>query len=110
MAGPTGGGSLEPTPSTVPAVVSIVGLAGGWLLHPLTDRLGNPPLITWPQPVALAIVAVVVGYAAWATWRSVHVRRERAGGAPCDQPARARARACVVVGGVRGEAGTSATR
>ena len=70
-------GSLQPTPLVVLAVWAILGLAGGWLLHPLTDRRGTPPLITWSQPLLLLLVAAIIGATAWATWRVVDVRRER---------------------------------
>jgi hypothetical protein len=75
-----------------------VGLVGGWLLHPVTERLsGSSPVITWTQPLALFLVAAILGYTAWHTWRAVHVRREGL------EPHRAvnrlvLARACVLVG------------
>jgi MFS family permease len=72
-----GGGSLRPTSAVVLAVWAIAGLTLGWLVHPLTDRRGTPPVITWTQPVLLFLVAAIVGATAWATWRVVHVRRER---------------------------------
>ncbi len=70
-------GTLRPTSAAALAVWAIAGLAGGWLVHPLTDRAGSPPIITWTQPVLLFLVAAIVGATAWATWRVVHVRRER---------------------------------
>ena len=70
-------GSLRPTGLATLAVWAVVGLAGGWLVHPLTDRFGTPPIITWTQPVLLFLVAAIVGATAWGTWRVVHVRRER---------------------------------
>lgn len=73
----TEGGALRPTSLAALAVWAIVGLAGGWLLHPLTERFGTAPLVTWTQPVLLFLVAAIVGAGAWATWRVVHVRRER---------------------------------
>lgn len=71
------GGSLRPTSPVVLAVWAIVGLTGGWLVHPIGDRLGTPPVVTWTQPLLLLLVAAIVGSTAWATWRTVHVRRER---------------------------------
>jgi hypothetical protein len=103
-AGPAGGTSprgtppMSPTPPGAVAVWGVVGLAGGWLLHLGSDRLGaTPPIVTWTQPLALFLVALVLGGAAHATWRSVHVRRERL------QPHQALnrlvlARACLYVG------------
>lgn len=77
----------------------MVGLVLGWLLHPLTDRLGNPPVVTWLQPLALAFVAAVLAGTAYLTHRTLHVHHDRL------EPHRAvnrlvLARACVVVGGL----------
>ncbi len=71
------GGSLRPTSPVALAIWAIIGLAVGWLVHPLTDRVGTPPGITWTQPVLLLLVAAIVAATAWATWRVVHVRHER---------------------------------
>ncbi|KAA1428507.1 DUF3180 family protein [Nocardioides antri] len=69
---------MTPTPPGVIAGWALVGLVLGWALHPVSDRLGRvPPLVTWGQPLALVLLAVILGYVAWATWRTVHVRRER---------------------------------
>ncbi len=71
-------GSLQPTPLTVVAGWGLVGLVLGWALHTVSDRLGNvPPLVTWGQPLALVLLAAILGYVAWATWRTVHVQGER---------------------------------
>jgi len=95
--GPERPGQLAPTPPTVLAVVAIVGLVGGWLLHPLSDRVGSPPLVGWSQPVLLGVVALVLGGAAWTTWRTVHVQHRRL--APHQALNRlALARACAYVG------------
>lgn len=71
------GGSLRPTSPVVLAIWAILGLTLGWLVHPLSDRIATPPGITWTQPVLLLLVAAIVAATAWATWRVVHVRRER---------------------------------
>ena len=97
--GPPPEGRLRPTsPGTVGGSV-IAGLVAGWLLHPVTDRLGTPPVVSWLQPVALLFVGAVLLAAARATHRTLHVRREWL------EPHRAvnrllLARACVVVGGL----------
>ncbi|MCD4532638.1 DUF3180 domain-containing protein [Nocardioides sp. cx-169] len=71
-------GSLRPTPPAAVAAWAVVGLALGWLLHPLSERLsGTAPVVSWAQPLALILVAAILGGTAHATWRSVHVRRER---------------------------------
>ncbi|WP_435742728.1 DUF3180 domain-containing protein [Nocardioides sp. SYSU DS0663] len=90
-------GALRPTSPAVLTAWAVVGLVGGWLLNPIGDRLGTPPLVTWPQPLALVLVAAILGSTAWVTWRQVHVRRERL------EPHRAvnrlvLARACAYVG------------
>lgn len=47
---------------------------GGWLLHPLTERAGTAPLVSWPQPLALLLVAGILGWTAYATHRTVRQR------------------------------------
>jgi MFS family permease len=71
-------GSLQPTPPGAVVGWALAGAVLGWALHPISDRLGwVPPLVTWGQPLALLLLAAILGYVAWATWRAVHVRRER---------------------------------
>lgn len=71
-------GSLRPTAPGVVVGWALTGLVLGWALHPVSDRLDRvPPLVTWTQPLALLLLASILGYAAWATWRTVHVRGER---------------------------------
>jgi hypothetical protein len=53
----------------------MVGLVAGWLLHPVADRLGNPPVVSWLQPVALFVVAAVLFATAYVTHRTLHVHR-----------------------------------
>jgi lysylphosphatidylglycerol synthetase-like protein (DUF2156 family) len=36
-----------------------------------------PPLVSWAQPATLWLMAAILGYTAWATWRSVQARQER---------------------------------
>lgn len=92
-------GRLEPTGAATVGAAVIVGLVGGWLMHPVTDRFGTPPVISWFQPVALFFIAGLLAAAAYGTHRTLHVRHERM------EPHRAvnrlvLARACVVVGGL----------
>lgn len=71
-------GSLRPTPPAVLAGWATAGLAGGWLVHPVAERInGTAPIVTWLQPLALLLVAAILGGTAVATRRAVHVRRER---------------------------------
>jgi hypothetical protein len=74
---PPSDGHLQPTSVGLVTGWAGAGLVGGWLLHPLAERIsGTAPVVTWLQPIALLLVAAIVGGAAWATWRSVQVRRE----------------------------------
>jgi hypothetical protein len=97
--GPPPEGRLQPTsPATVGGSV-MVGLVGGWLLHPVVDRFGTPLVVSWLQPIALFFVGAVLLAAALVTHRTLHVRGEYL------EPHRAvnrlvLARACVVVGGL----------
>jgi cytochrome c biogenesis protein CcdA len=56
------------------AVWAIVGLVGGWLLHPISDRAGTAPVVSWLQPLALLLVAAILGYTAYSTSRIVRQR------------------------------------
>lgn len=92
-------GHLRPTGPAAIGGSAIAGLVLGWLLHPVTDRFGNPPVVSWLQPLALLFVAAVLGTTAWLTHRTLHVRGDYL------EPHRAvnrlvLARACVVVGGL----------
>ena len=71
------GGHLRPTSPAVLTAWAVVGLVGGWLFHPMMERVrGSAPVVTWTQPLALFLGAAIVGATAWGTWRTVHVRRE----------------------------------
>lgn len=70
-------GHLRPTSAGLVTGWAAAGLVGGWLLKPAAERVvGTAPVVTWLQPIALLLVAALVGAAAWATWRAVQVRRE----------------------------------
>jgi hypothetical protein len=56
------------------AVWAIAGLVGGWMLHPIADRVGTAPVVSWLQPLALLFVAGILGYTAYSTHR---LRRQR---------------------------------
>lgn len=72
------GPRLAPTAGGVLLGWASVGLIGGWLLHRVALGLDRvPPLVTWAQAVTLLFLAVVVGLAAFATHRVLHVRGER---------------------------------
>ncbi len=58
------------------AVWAIVGLVFGWLLHPLADRAGTAPVVSWIQPLALLLVAGILGYTSYSTNRQLQHRRD----------------------------------
>lgn len=95
---PPPGGHLQPTSPAALTAFAVVGLLAGWLLRPLAERWnGTAPVVTWGQPLALFLVAAILGVTARATWRSVHVRHERL--APHQAVNRlVLARACALVG------------
>lgn len=70
-------GALRPTSAPTLLGWALAGLLIGWAVHPISDALDRiPPLISWAQPLALVLLAAILGYTAWATNRSVHVRRQ----------------------------------
>lgn len=83
MTGAAGGPEQQPgrlRPTTVAAIASwtVVGLVGGWLLRPLAERWRDTaPIVTWAQPLALVLVAAILGATAYLTWRTLHVHHER---------------------------------
>jgi hypothetical protein len=91
-------GRLRPTSPAVLTIWGVVGLVGGWLIHAYADRrMTAAPIVTWAQPLALFLVAAILAFTARATWRTVHVRRERL--APHQAVNRlVLARACAYVG------------
>lgn len=72
------GGHLRPTSPGQLVAWAVAGLVGGWLLHPLAERIrGTAPIVTWTQVLTLALLAGILGATARLTWRALHVRRER---------------------------------
>ncbi|MCW2768742.1 MAG: hypothetical protein JWR27_175 [Aeromicrobium sp.] len=68
----------KPTSTLLVVGLIAVGLVGGRLTPPLITRLDHSvPRISWTAPLALAVVAAVVGIFAWNTWQSLHKRHER---------------------------------
>ena len=92
------GGRLRPTSVGALTLWGVVGLVGGWVLHPLAERMRDTaPIVTWAQPLALLLVAVILGATAFLTWRTIHVHQQRL------EPQQAvnrlvLARACALVG------------
>jgi hypothetical protein len=96
--GEPSGGRLRPTSFGSLAAWGVIGLVGGWVLRPVAERMGDTaPIVTWAQPLALLLVAAILGATAYVTWRTVHVQRQRL------EPSQAvnrlvLARACALVG------------
>ena len=71
-------GRLRPTSPGSITLWAVAGLVFGWVLHPVAERMrGTAPVVTWVQPLTLFLVAAIMGWTAWATYRTVHVRREQ---------------------------------
>jgi hypothetical protein len=71
-------GTLRPITGRALALCAVVGLIGGWALHPLGARVtGEPPMVSWAQPLALFLVAAIMGFLAWHTWRTVQHQGRR---------------------------------
>jgi hypothetical protein len=69
---------LQPVSGGTVTLWAVVGLVGGWLLHPLADWIqGAAPVVGWIQPAVLALIALSVLGTAWVTWRQVHVHHVR---------------------------------
>lgn len=63
---------LGPTSPGVLVALALVGLVLGWALRPLATASGRPaPQVGWLPPLALLLVAAILGYAAWATHRTL---------------------------------------
>jgi hypothetical protein len=73
-----GPGRLHPTSAGVITGWAVAGLIGGWLLRPVAERVRDTaPIVTWAQPLALLLVAAILGATAYGTWRTVHVHHQR---------------------------------
>ncbi|MBD8870873.1 DUF3180 domain-containing protein [Nocardioides donggukensis] len=69
-------GTVRPTPPGVLVGWGLAGLVGGWLVRPVARRLADSsPVVTWPQVLALFLVAAILAGTAWITWRTVAQRR-----------------------------------
>ena len=69
-------GHLRPTSGAALAGCAVVGLALGWLIHPLALRAGGTaPVVTWVQALVPVFVAALIGFVAWHTWRTLQVHR-----------------------------------
>ena len=71
-------GTLRPITGRALAISAVLGLVVGWALHPVGLRLtGDAPMVSWAQPLALLLVAAIMGFLAWHTWRTVHQQGHR---------------------------------
>jgi hypothetical protein len=71
-------GRLRPTSAGAITGWMVLGLVGGWALHPLAERVrDSAPIVTWAQPLALLLVTAILGATAYLTWRTVHVHHHR---------------------------------
>lgn len=71
-------GSVRLTSVRTLAVAALAGGLAGWLIAALPQSFGaDPPLVPWTGPIALGLIAAVVGFLAWSTYARIHRRRER---------------------------------
>jgi lysylphosphatidylglycerol synthetase-like protein (DUF2156 family) len=69
-------GRIRPTSYAVVVGWAVAGLVLGWVLHPIAERLnGTAPVVSWAQPAALWLVAVLIAVTWWQTRSAVQVRR-----------------------------------
>jgi MFS family permease len=70
-------GRVRTTSAAAVAGFAVVGLVLGWLLRPVSVEInGTAPTVSWLPAVTLLFVALIVGWLAWSTFRTVHRRRE----------------------------------
>ena len=71
-------GTLRPLSYAVVTGWAVTGLVLGWLWKPVAEKLTDTaPVVSWAQPAALWLVAVVMWITWWQTHRAVQVRHER---------------------------------
>ncbi|UDY23848.1 DUF3180 domain-containing protein [Nocardioides sp. Kera G14] len=89
---------LRPTSAALLTGAFVVALVAGWLMHRITDAwVGHAPVISWGQPLLLVVIAVILAWVGWSTYRSRQSAEARI------EPHQAvnrlvLARACAVVG------------
>jgi xanthosine utilization system XapX-like protein len=71
-------GTLRPITGRALALSAVLGMVVGWALHPLGTRVtGHAPIVSWAQPLTLLMVAAIIAFLAWHTWRTVQVEGRR---------------------------------
>lgn len=69
---------LHPVTAAAVTAWAVVGLVCGWLIHRVGEWVGGtPPVISWFQPLVVALVAAIMVGTAFITWRQVQIRGER---------------------------------
>lgn len=69
-------GAMRPLGPAWPTVMAVLGLVGGWLLHPIAERVnGTAPMVTWLQVGVLYFVAAVLAVVARHTWQALQQHR-----------------------------------
>jgi Protein of unknown function (DUF3180) len=70
-------GTITTTPPLALATAALTGGGFGWLIVVIANSFGLiPPQIPWTAPVALALIAALVGALAFTTHQRIQVRRE----------------------------------
>lgn len=65
-------GRLRPMSGAALTVWAVIGLVGGWVFHRILDQgTGSAPMVSWVQPLALLLVAAILGGTAWSTQRTL---------------------------------------
>jgi hypothetical protein len=71
-------GSVQLTPPRALAVAALFGALGGWLVVIVADAFDKtPPIVPWTTPIAVILVAALVGALAYSTRQRLHVRHQR---------------------------------
>jgi hypothetical protein len=71
-------GTITTTPPVALATAALTGAGCGWLIVVIANSFGLiPPRIPWTAPIALFVVAGLVGVLAYTTHQRIQVRRER---------------------------------
>ncbi len=69
---------LQPMRPGPLVAIGLVGLVAGWAVRPLAVWAGRPsPQVGWMPALGLLLVAGILGWTAWLTYRSVHRRHPR---------------------------------
>jgi hypothetical protein len=72
------GGSIKITPPRALAVAALFGVLAGWLVVAAANSFDLvAPQVPWTAPVALFLIAALVGVIAYSTHQRIHVRRQR---------------------------------